>query len=165
MSHRLRLNVRGEKGQALLAIRKIRNRLTKAGAQIIRGEFVRCDQRLYLDVDSPRDWVPADFVQELRGAELQIELLAEGEPVDECVSCGNIPDAPFAVCPNCEFEEIEGCPQCQTQSPRTSYPQVTNDIYRCPVCSTKVRLRYNEPMWTEEGYYRQPLIQVIRATE
>jgi hypothetical protein len=84
---------------------------------------------------------------------------------DECSNCGNVagPVQP-AVCPNCGFHDISPCPACGRSIPRQLYVLVSGDLFRCPHCMNRVRLRYNSPMLLPDGSYNQPLIVVEEVT-
>jgi hypothetical protein len=86
-------------------------------------------------------------------------------PGEECVNCGNVagPIRP-TVCPNCGFRDISPCPICRTEVPRQSYTRISGDLYRCPQCKNRVRLRFNSPMFLPDGDYNQPLVVVEEAT-
>lgn len=113
-----------------------------------------------------------EFPDEVRGVIEQyhyadkIDLTeVRGLPGEECVNCGNVagPVRP-AVCPNCRFRDISPCPLCSTDAPRQSYTQISGDLYRCPHCKNRVRLRFNSPMFLPDGDYNQPLVVVEEAT-
>jgi hypothetical protein len=81
-----------------------------------------------------------------------------------CQNCGNIagPVLP-TVCPNCQFRDISACPACQHEVPRQNYERIGGDFFCCPHCHSRIRLRFNEPMFLEDGAYNQPLIVVEQA--
>jgi hypothetical protein len=85
-------------------------------------------------------------------------------PGEECVNCGNVagPVLP-AVCPNCEFRDISPCPMCGEKVPRQLYSRISGDLFRCPHCHNRVRLRFNSPMFLADGNYSQPLVLVEEA--
>jgi hypothetical protein len=86
-------------------------------------------------------------------------------PGGECVNCGNVtgPVQP-AVCPNCGFRDITPCPICQQPVPRQLYSRIAGDLFRCPHCKNRVRLRFNDPMILPGGDYNQPLVVVEEVT-
>lgn len=87
------------------------------------------------------------------------------EPVGQpCLNCGNVagPVLP-TVCPNCHFRDISACPICHEEVPREDYAPLIGDIFRCPRCRNRVRLRFNEPMFVGDGTYNQPLVVVDQA--
>jgi hypothetical protein len=86
-------------------------------------------------------------------------------PGEECVNCGNVasPVRP-AVCPNCGFQDISPCPICRQPVPRQSYTPISGDLFRCPHCKNRVRLRFNSPLVLPDGDYNQPLVVVAEAT-
>jgi hypothetical protein len=81
-----------------------------------------------------------------------------------CENCGNIagPVLP-TVCPNCGFRDVAPCPHCHREVPRQLYVRVDGDVFRCPECQHRVRLRFNSPMFAHDGSYIQPLIVVEPA--
>jgi hypothetical protein len=85
-------------------------------------------------------------------------------PGQECVNCGNVagPARP-TVCPNCQFRDITPCPACSEEVSRQSYFCISGDLFRCPQCKNRVRLRYNDPMFLPDGSYNQPLVVVEEA--
>jgi hypothetical protein len=86
-------------------------------------------------------------------------------PGEECANCGNVagPLRP-TVCPNCQFRDISPCPICSTEVSRQSYTLISGDLFRCPHCKNRVRLRFNNPMFLSDGSYNQPLVVVEEAT-
>jgi hypothetical protein len=93
-------------------------------------------------------------------------VLTEGPelPGEECANCGNVagPVRP-TVCPSCQFRDITPCPICGEEISRESYSQISGDLFRCPRCKNRVRLRYNSPMFLPDGSYNQPLVMVEEA--
>jgi hypothetical protein len=45
------------------------------------------------------------------------------------------------------------------------YIRLGGDLFRCPHCGNRVRLRYNEPMFDPTGLLRSPLVLVERTRE
>lgn len=161
----VRINIGGEKKDALIAARRVRNRLEMSGAKQVRGEFVRSDGRVYVDVDESSMLPKEDIEGEAYGAaSLTFETLTSLGNVDECPNCGNVSDEPLTCCPNCGFREISPCPQCDQEIPRVQYLAAGGSLFQCPKCRAKVRLRYNEPIWREDGSYSQPVVIVTHAT-
>lgn len=82
----------------------------------------------------------------------------------ECANCGNIagPILP-TVCPNCDFRDIAACPYCQREIARQSYLPVSGDLFKCPCCHRRVRLRFNDPLFDSKGHYNQPMVIVDKA--
>lgn len=82
-------------------------------------------------------------------------------PGEECANCGNVagPVLP-TVCPNCQFRDISPCPICGTEVPRPRYHPLSGDLFRCPHCEGRVRLRFNSPMFLPDGSYNEPLVVV-----
>jgi hypothetical protein len=145
------------RAQALLAARK---RLTQfpAGIRVLRTENVRADGRIYVVVDGDESVLaslPEDDSSQIENC--SFETLES----EECPNCGNVPDKPLAICPACQFKEIAPCPQCSQLIPRTSYISVTSELCRCPSCDTPVRLKFADPLFSEDGHYTQPLIRVL----
>ncbi|MGC1720155.1 MAG: hypothetical protein WA746_14300 [Isosphaeraceae bacterium] len=85
-------------------------------------------------------------------------------PGEACANCGNVasPVRP-TVCPNCQFRDITPCPFCSEEVSRQSYIRISGDLFRCPRCKNRVRLRYNNPMFLPDGSYNQPLVVVEEA--
>ncbi len=83
---------------------------------------------------------------------------------EECINCGNVagPVQP-AICPNCGFQDISPCPICEENVPRQRYSRIDRDLFRCPHCKNRVRLRYNSPMVLPDGNFNQPLVVVEEA--
>jgi hypothetical protein len=80
------------------------------------------------------------------------------------VNCGNIAGkVQPAQCPSCGFQDISPCPICHTSVPRADYSRVAGDLFVCPSCRNRVRLRFNSPMFLPDGSYRQPLVVVEEA--
>ena len=80
----------------------------------------------------------------------------------ECVNCGNITPKLTTICPNCSFRDIEPCPYCGAEIPRLEYKPVSGN-FECPNCHKKVRFQFQDPLFDEQGYYREPLVLVITA--
>jgi hypothetical protein len=96
----------------------------------------------------------------------KVELIeAPPLPGEECANCGNVagPARP-TVCPNCQFRDISPCPVCGKEVSRQSYARVSGDLFRCPNCKHRVRLRFNNPMVLPDGDFNQPLVVVEEAT-
>lgn len=95
----------------------------------------------------------------------RVELVEAHDSVgEECLNCGNIAGAVLpTVCPNCHFRDISACPVCLEEVPRATYTQLRGDLFRCPRCHNRVRLRFNEPMFIGDGRYNQPLVVVEQA--
>ena len=95
----------------------------------------------------------------------RVEVREVDEPVGQaCQNCGNVvgPVLP-TVCPNCHFRDISACPVCHQEVPRQTYTQLGAGLFRCPHCNSRVRLRFNEPMFIGDGTYTQPLVVVEQA--
>ncbi len=156
-----------QKRDALLAARRVRVALEGAGARTVRGEFVRNDGRLYLEVPVGEPLPEQAKLREVAGdvATISQETVDSQSPVDECLNCGNVPESPFTVCPNCSFREITPCPICGGETPRTQYLSAGGSLFQCPIstCHTRVRLAYNEPVWRDDGRYNEPAIVVTVA--
>ena len=79
----------------------------------------------------------------------------------ECTNCGNISGPTvLPICPNCGFQDIAGCPYCETRSSRQLYTRLGGDLFRCPHCERRVRLRFHDPMFAADGSYSEPLVIV-----
>jgi hypothetical protein len=37
---------------------------------------------------------------------------------------------------------------------------VNGEVFRCPECQNRVRLRFNSPMFAHDGTYNEPLVVV-----
>ena len=81
----------------------------------------------------------------------------------QCVDCGNISTELFTVCPTCKTRDIDPCPYCNQEIPRLAYISVAGELFKCPACHHRVRLRFNEPMFDGKGHYNQPLVCVSPA--
>jgi hypothetical protein len=44
------------------------------------------------------------------------------------------------------------------------YSRIAGDLFRCPHCKNRVRLRFNDPMILPSGDYNQPLVVVEEVT-
>lgn len=95
----------------------------------------------------------------------QVDISESQEIASEaCQNCGNIAGAILpAVCPNCKFRDISPCPTCEHDVPRQSYIRQTGNLFVCPQCHGRVRMRFNEPMFLEDGRYNEPLVIVEAA--
>ncbi len=161
-----RITIQAEqKRDALLAARRIRSVLERAGARGVHGEYVRNDGRLYLEVPAATRLPGEKELGEAAGEAITVtrEDVVARPAVNECLNCGNIPEAPFAVCPNCGFREISACPSCGTDVSRTQYIAAGGSLFQCPSCRTRVRLAYNEPLWRDDGHYNEPAVIVTVA--
>jgi hypothetical protein len=85
-------------------------------------------------------------------------------PGEECANCGNVagPVLP-TVCPNCQFRDISPCPICETEVSRSRYTRISGELFLCPHCNNRVRLRFSSPMFLPDGSYNQPLVVVEEA--
>lgn len=94
-----------------------------------------------------------------------LELTESPElPGDECANCGNVAGLVLpTVCPSCEFRDISPCPVCGNEIARTLYTRISGDLFRCPHCKNRVRLRFISPMVLPDGSYNQPLVVVEEA--
>jgi len=84
----------------------------------------------------------------------------------ECLNCGNIsgPVQP-TVCTNCDLRDISPCPYCKQEVSRQAYISLGSDLFKCPACQRRVRLRLNDPLFDPSGSYRQPVVNVEAAGE
>jgi len=160
-----------QKRDALVAARKVRNALEEAGAKELRGEYVRQDKRIYVDAPKGPNLPDLDMLSSIAGEKVRvaiedIEVAADISSDDECLNCGNVPDVPSAVCPNCGFREIGPCPHCGKDIARNEYLAAGGDsLFQCPSCQTRVRLAYNEPRWRDDRRYNEPAIVVTLALQ
>jgi hypothetical protein len=92
----------------------------------------------------------------------RVEVMQEGEGT-ECVNCGNISPQMTAVCPNCQFRDIDPCPYCIREVARLAYASVAGDLFQCPICRHRVRFQFNDPLFDADGHYNQPLVRVSPA--
>lgn len=95
----------------------------------------------------------------------RVECIVEPAGTSEpCLNCGKVyePSTP-AVCVNCGFREISPCPRCGTDIARSDYIKIVGNLFRCPACAARVRLRYNDPIVDEYNSYNQPLVIVEEA--
>jgi len=90
-------------------------------------------------------------------------VVVEDSVGTECVSCGNVSPDYFLKCPTCGFRDIEPCPFCNNEIPRLAYTPEAGDLFKCPQCGHRVRLRFNEPLFDSEGHYTEPLVCVSPA--
>ncbi len=91
-----------------------------------------------------------------------VNVVQEGEGT-ECVNCGNIPPQLVTVCPKCSFRDIEPCPYCEREIARLDYISLGGDLFQCPECRHRVRLRFREPAIDDCGDYMQPLVLISPA--
>jgi len=90
--------------------------------------------------------------------------IVDEEAGPECASCGNVagPVLP-TVCPTCGFRDISPCPNCNQEVPRQNYMHQSGDLFRCPECGNRVRLRFQDPIFDSGGHYIQPLVVVEKV--
>lgn len=82
---------------------------------------------------------------------------------DPCLNCGNIAGGTTPpICPSCNFQEISQCPYCSQLSSRNAYTNAEGKLLRCPNCRRRVRMRFNDPLFTSKGDYRPPVVVVER---
>lgn len=89
--------------------------------------------------------------------------VVQDEKGTECVNCHKLMPQLATVCPNCQFREIEPCPHCQQEIPRLEYTSIAGNLFTCPSCHRRVRLQFQDPIFDDQGDYRQPLVLVIPA--
>lgn len=121
-------------------------------------------ERAYFEF-STRDPDTINRVLRESGYNGQVEVCeardALGQP---CQNCGNVAGTFLpTICPNCHFRDVSPCPFCHTEVPRESYTRISGDVFRCPRCRNQVRMRFNEPMFLDDGVYNQPLVVVEQA--
>jgi hypothetical protein len=86
-------------------------------------------------------------------------IVVENEPGEACQNCGNIagPVLP-TICPTCHHRDIDPCPNCGEEVPRQEYERISGDLFRCPRCQRRVRLRINPNVWRSDGTLNQPVV-------
>jgi DNA-directed RNA polymerase subunit RPC12/RpoP len=130
----------------------------------LHGTHRDADGRAYIEFSTR---YPDEVRRILRehGYENRVRLVEMHEPVGPaCQNCGNIagPVLP-TVCPNCGFRDVSPCPACGNEVPRQHYTPLGGDLFRCPNCRSRVRFRFNSPMFLADGDYNQPLIVIDEA--
>jgi hypothetical protein len=154
-----------ERRKALVASRRVRNALPET-VEVIQGENVLVGGGIYLEVHGERSSIDVACASvNTHGVNVEIAESSAGNLADECINCGNIPDKPFSECPACGFTEISACPFCSAEVPRQMYEAVRGNLCKCPNCGTRVRLRYADPLYDNDGYYVQPVVVVEEAGE
>jgi hypothetical protein len=155
------------KATALIAAAKYRNAVTLIDglkSMTNAGQHTAADGRLFFYVTLETGaYKPLVDATGLAGA--YIDELQSIPSIDECLNCGNVADAPVAVCPNCHFREIAPCPFCGTDVAREAYVGSGNDLFACPACAKKVRLIFADPVWNAQGKYNEPVVLVRKAQE
>jgi predicted RNA-binding Zn-ribbon protein involved in translation (DUF1610 family) len=92
----------------------------------------------------------------------------EGEVDPECLNCGISTTTKaelWTVCPNCGFRDISACPYCNEQVARSVYLPFNGDVFTCPKCHRRVRLRFHEPLFDSDGHFIQPIVVVEKLSE
>lgn len=92
----------------------------------------------------------------------RVEVIQD-EAGTECLNCGNISPQLVAVCPTCDFRDIDPCPYCGDPVARLAYIPIAGDIFKCPTCHHRVRFQFNDPLFDASGHYNQPLVCVSPA--
>lgn len=141
--------------ESLLNARKFLNALPET-ASVERHENVAIAGFVYVRVAADRTSIDEAGLHLCTG----VSLAAVGAAAEECLNCGNVADRQHAVCPACQHREIAPCPKCGTDVPRTEYVPAEGNLVHCPHCRTRVRLRWAAPLWTESGFYVEPIIHV-----
>lgn len=94
--------------------------------------------------------------------------LTEVEEVtgEACQNCGNVagPILP-TVCPTCRHRDISSCPNCGEEVPRQEYENIAGDLFKCPKCSARVRLKLNPDTFRNDGTLNEPVVIVENAQE
>lgn len=160
---RVRFAVQGNRIAQLKEVRRFLNELPEH-VQVVRAANFDSNGAAYVDVLGDEDAINiALFSLNERGVKTESEEITSSTAESECLNCGNVPDVAVARCPACSFLETQSCPQCGTSVARTSYLDVAPSLYRCPCCRAVVRLSYNDPLFDEDGFYRQPVVVVTLA--
>lgn len=130
----------------------------------LHGTHRDARERAYIELSTPDLDEVIRVLREHRHADC-VEVREVHDPVGEaCQNCGNVagPVLP-TVCPNCHFRDISACPVCDQEVPRQTYKRLEGNLFRCAHCRSRVRLRFNEPMFIGDGTYNQPLVVVEQA--
>ena len=85
---------------------------------------------------------------------------------EECEKCHTVvtPVLP-TVCPNCKFRDTSPCPNCGQEVPRLKYVRIAGELYQCPNCQAKVRIRFNSPLFDDQGQMIEPVVIVSLAED
>jgi hypothetical protein len=162
---RVTLATNAEPSEALLRIGRLRSTLWRGGFRIdpALGAHRSEAGRLYFELETDD---PDHLTVVVRKAESDavVSVLSHEPESDECINCGNRTGGMQpAVCPACAFHEISDCPHCGHANARASYRRAEGDLFQCPHCNRRVRLQFADPLFNEDGTYRQPVVTVIRA--
>ena len=84
--------------------------------------------------------------------------------MSECPRCTAPMTDEDYLCPRCEFQVIEPCPNCHECIPLEAYEEEDGILWVCPSCHIRLRARYAEPMTTDEGDLVEPLVRLRPAT-
>ncbi|MBW3540858.1 MAG: hypothetical protein KY476_11355 [Planctomycetes bacterium] len=99
-------------------------------------------------------------VLERLGHSDRVSVAIAEEPIGEaCQNCGSIagPVLP-TVCPTCGHRDIDPCPNCGSEVPRQEYAGLSGDLFQCPICHQRVRLRINPEVWKADGTLNEPVV-------
>ncbi len=162
----------GNRGEDLRVAARLRtdlwenSRVEAVANSPLRGTHFDENGRAYFEYATD---FPGEVRDVLRAHEYgNLAVLNENPPPlgQACENCGNIagPHLPLD-CPNCRFRDITPCPICDQAVSRLDYIRLGGDLFRCPHCGNRVRLRYNEPMFDPTGLLRSPLVLVERTRE
>jgi hypothetical protein len=122
--------------------------------------------RAYFDVTAAHLQQVTDAIASLDERGDVEATVVEGPAGDPCLRCGYIAgEQPPATCPNCGFVDTSPCPHCDQAVSRLAYLEHAGDVLECPNCHGHVRLRFNDPLLTEDGDYSQPVVVVESAGE
>jgi hypothetical protein len=122
--------------------------------------------RAYIEFATSDSEAVRRVLRECQYGSQSFEALVEvTEPTEDtgppCQNCGNIAGAVLPTeCPNCGFRDISPCPICHHEVSRQLYIPISGDLFRCPNCQNRVRFRFNDPMFLQDGSYNQPLIVI-----
>lgn len=162
---RVALDQQVEATEALRRIARLRTGLWQRGFRVDpeMGAHRSEDGQLYFELEAVDHDGLTRAAQDVDPAAL-VTVLNEQLDSEECLNCGNLPGGlQPAVCPNCNFREISACPHCRAETPRGAYNRHAGDLFRCPACGGFVRLEFVDPLWEDDGHYRQPVVVVVAA--
>jgi predicted RNA-binding Zn-ribbon protein involved in translation (DUF1610 family) len=87
------------------------------------------------------DRVLSEYHHDVRATKSVVEHVEH----ERCLNCGYSSGAALpAVCPKCNYRDIDPCPSCEEDIPRENYNRLSGDLFRCPNCGQRVRFRLND---------------------